>query len=284
MKKYYFMLFSAIAICLSIWSCKKENIDDEQIKTKRVSEKMSYKTEDNTLNVIVEDKLYKLEFEYDEETDNLRFLNCPIQIENYFLENEKTIIPHIVISEESVYCFYYKNEEDFSKHVIFQNSLEKYGKNESVNGLQVTQWEHGKRNFQGYGNNISELNTKYQSFQPIHSIPAIYAYGKESNWVGHAMNDKISVIDFYLKNGDEPGTYIGYEHSWPEGCGSCKFNTRKIIITKLKALGTNGTWVGQNSAGLWAIKMNWIKTWNDKISGYQFFQSPVTINTGVSIR
>ena len=234
----------------------------------------------NYQNIVIDGILYNVQVNPNVDSPgNSVYINCPPEVENFIKTYEQTLIPHYVIGETETYLFYYKDASDFSDHVIFENSS---GKTKSLRGANISQWDNA--NFTGAS--ITETNTSWLWYQPIPTTyAAISAWGIRNPWVGNALNDRISIIGFYMYDGSEPITYVAYQDIMNTTCySSCNLGTRKVVITKMKALGANGQNIGQNNAFLWNIGMTWYHSWNDEISAYEWWQSPVTLNTGIQIR
>lgn len=206
--------------------------------------------------------------------DSIGYVDCPDAVRSFIQKNDATLLPHVVFGETETYVFYYKDANDLAAHVTFEDSKKMQHLTKSLNGAKVSQWDNGNAT----GGYISQFNTTYAAYQPIYGINAIHAYGITNPNVGSAMNDRISLVQFYMYNGDEPVTYVANEDVYGWG------GDHQVVITKMKASGSNGSWVASNQIGLWGVRMTWLRNWNDKISAYQFFQSPITLNVGITIR
>lgn len=270
-----------LVVLFLVTACKKEQ---DLTNTSSDLQSVGVDAQKQVQNIIIEGKLYRITTISSPTTDVMKWVDAPKEVTDFMQKYESTMIPHMIISKKNTYTAYYKDEDEMKKCVQFADSENKSANSRSLNGGKVTVWEHGTNRPAGYGNFISKLTSTWAWYQAVYNINAIQAFGFKTGWVGQTLNDRISVVDFEMINGEEPITFIGYEDAYDLKCASCPLNIKRVIITKLKASAPNGTWVGQNAIGLWGIRRNWYSSWNDQISAYTFYQAPVKLNLGIEIR
>lgn len=278
------IILSIFTLILLMTSCSKEENTTRYATDNVVPEGW---VTDNQI-IVINEKSFNITVASDPKGEGIKFLNEPFEIRTFFETHEETIIPYVVLAEKGKIVFYFRNVEDFKNHVNFMDSNSKELK--SYRGATVTAFQHGYINSnnvpQGYGNALQDRNDVWKTYwySPVGGAIA-QAYGKMYCYVGGSLNDELSVIHFYLNNGEEPVTFVGYLDAHGS-YGDCNvyaggyFNTddpkQVIAVTKLAANKPNGTWIGSNSVALWQIKRKIIKSWNDCISAYHFYQTPIT--------
>lgn len=281
MKKQIIIIF---LLALLVFSCSKDNKKQEFATDDIVP--AGWTTVKQSL--IIEGKQYNLTVASDPNGSGIKFLNSPFEVEQFFEDNNETLVSHVVIDEKETKVYYYMNVASFNKNVAFICNEQTPTK--SYNGATVTVWEN-VTGFPYYasGNAIQDKSNVWKGFWNLPSSPlnGVQAYGKSRNYVGSTLNDEISAVSFYMNNADEPITFVAYLHTWTAGTIPYATNdpVNCVVLTKLPAaFGNDGTWVGSNTAALSPIRRNVFKSWNDCISGYEFWQNATLDLANVYVR
>ena len=252
------LLFFILAMFAIMQSCQKSNdFESELLESSQVSR--TYKGtvptgwEQQNQIIVIEGQMYDVVVAGNPKTDEMMFMDVPKEVELFFLKYEETLLPHVIISDTYTVVYYYKDEDEFNRLVSFAKPKSKFEK--SYQGGFSKSFQHSSTGYHGgWGNHLRQDLINYSNY--FNTVTE--GWGESASYVGGTMNDEISSVQIWQLDYSDPINYFATQHS--------QFGGKKLLLSKTSS-------VSENTAYMWAISFGWFKSWNDKISSCETWQS-----------